>query len=374
MKALFLVFHGLEAHGIHKKIVSQVNALRSCGIDTQICSLTIDAHGFHKRVTGNAVLDHFGKGVIAKIKKRVCYKNVIRYIDHNNIRIVYIRSAHNANPFLICLLKKLKKMGVKCLLEIPTYPYDQEYINVSYQEHIGFFFDKLFRRHLARQMDRIITFSDHKTIFGVPTINISNGVDFEQIKVKENTQKHANKVRLIGVAEIHFWHGFDRVLNGLADYYREPRDVKVFFDIVGDGIPEELDKLKRIIAANNLEGYVTMCGPKIDEGLDQLFEKADMGIASLGRHRSGITRIKPLKNREYAARGMAFVYSEIDDDFEGMPYVMKAPADDTPLNIEQVIQFFYANRLSPAEIRSTVIDKLSWNVQMRKVIETVNKI
>ncbi len=35
-----------------------------------------------------------------------------------------------------------------------------------------------------------------------------------------------------------------------------------------------------------------------------------MGIASLGRHRNGITRIKTLKNREYAARGIPFVYSE----------------------------------------------------------------
>lgn len=50
-----------------------------------------------------------------------------------------------------------------------------------------------------------------------------------------------------------------------------------------------------------------------------------MGIASLGRHRNGITRIKTLKNREYAARGIPFVYSENDSDFDGMPYVMKAP-------------------------------------------------
>ncbi len=36
-----------------------------------------------------------------------------------------------------------------------------------------------------------------------------------------------------------------------------------------------------------------------------------------------IFKIKTLKNREYAARGIPFIYSEIDDDFENMPYIIK---------------------------------------------------
>ncbi|MEG2480028.1 MAG: hypothetical protein RSA50_07120, partial [Mucinivorans sp.] len=43
---------------------------------------------------------------------------------------------------------------------------------------------------------------------------------------------------------------------------------------------------------------------------DDLFEQADIAIGSLARHRSGITTIKTLKNREYAARGIPFIYSE----------------------------------------------------------------
>ena len=70
--------------------------------------------------------------------------------------------------------------------------------------------------------------------------------------------------------------------------------------------------------------------------LDQLFSKADMGIGSLGRHRSGITHIKTLKNREYAARGIPFVYSEIDADFDHCNYVLKVPANETPINIHGI--------------------------------------
>ena len=46
MKALFVVFHGFSAHsGISKKIFAQCEALRRCGVDTQLCYIRIDADG-----------------------------------------------------------------------------------------------------------------------------------------------------------------------------------------------------------------------------------------------------------------------------------------------------------------------------------------
>lgn len=66
-----------------------------------------------------------------------------------------------------------------------------------------------------------------------------------------------------------------------------------------------------------------------------MFNQCDFGIGSLGRHRSGIDKIKTLKNREYAARGIPFIYSETDEDFEQMPYVLKAPADESPIDIKK---------------------------------------
>ena len=121
-----------------------------------------------------------------------------------------------------------------------------------------------------------------------------------------------------------------------------------------------------------LNEYVAFHGTRTGDELDLLFEKADMGVASLGRHRSNITSMKSLKNREYAARGIPFVYSETDDDFEKMPYILKAPADDSPLDIGEVVAFYYSQNLEPVKIRNTIIDTLSWNVQMRKVIDNCN--
>lgn len=178
-------------------------------------------------------------------------------------------------------------------------------------------------------------------------------------------------MNLIGVAEIHFWHGFDRVIKGMYEYYKKPHAEKVYFDVVGDGALSEMNMLKLLVKNSGLEKYVKFHGNQSGKELDELFEQADFGIASLGRHRSGITKIKTLKNREYAARGIPFIYSEIDEDFENMPYVMKASADDSPLDIQKIIDFDKTLKLTPSEIRESIVKTLSWKVQMQKVIDEI---
>ena len=108
------------------------------------------------------------------------------------------------------------------------------------------------------------------------------------------------------------------------------------------------------------------------EDLDHLFNSCDFGIGSLGRHRVGIDKIKTLKNREYAARGIPFVYSETDTDFDQKPYVLKVPADETPIDINHIIQFYKGLSTTPIEIRES-IRNLSWKNQMEIVLKEVFK-
>ena len=99
----------------------------------------------------------------------------------------------------------------------------------------------------------------------------------------------------------------------------------------------------------------------------------DPSKASLARHRSGIYNIKTLKNREYAARGFGFVYSETDDDFDRMPYTLKVPADESPVSIPALIEFCQHMTVTPREIRDS-IRHLSWEEQMKKVYEQIVRI
>lgn len=93
--------------------------------------------------------------------------------------------------------------------------------------------DRCFRRKLAAQLDGIVTFSDAETIFGGHTIRISNGIDFDAIPQKITRNDTSRELHLIGVAEVHYWHGFDRIIKGMADYYATHPSYKVYFHIVG---------------------------------------------------------------------------------------------------------------------------------------------
>jgi len=374
MKILFLIFHGFSDYsGISKKIFSQVEGLKENGHKVMLCYYTIDEAGHRKRMIDKSVLDDYGCGIFAPIKKRICYNAIVNSIIQNNIELVYIRSDHNANPFTIHFLKRLKQNGIRTAMEIPTYPYDNEYKDKNLRSRFELFTDKLFRKKLVKQLNGVVTFSNFTTIFGGKAINISNGINFNQVKIKHYINDTSKQLNLVGVAEVHNWHGFDRVIKGLINYYKKPQLYKVFFHIIGGIGPVEKKEYEQLVRDNKLEKYVIFHGSKFGKELDRFFELSDMGIGSLARHRSQIYEIKTLKNREYAARGIPFIYSEKDDDFENMPYILKAPADESPIGIENLISFYKKQDTNPQKIRES-IQHLSWKNQMREVlIQTFNK-
>ena len=86
-----------------------------------------------------------------------------------------------------------------------------------------------------------------------------------------------------------------------------------------------------------------------DAGVGAAFCKAALEGASLNVY----INTKSMKNREYAARGFGFIYSETDDDFERMPYILKAPADETPIEISKIITFCKKQTIPPQAVSYT---------------------
>lgn len=276
----------------------------------------------------------------------------------------------------------MKKAGIHAVTEIPTYPYDAEFVGFSRMTRLNLKIDQTFRNALYQQMDAVVTFSDAKVIFGQRTINISNGVDFDSIPLHEPLPMN-HELHLIGVAEVHYWHGFDRLIAGLGEYYKHstlhtPHSTfkQVIFHIVGGVGPSEMyDSMHapgfhELIEKYGIQDKVIFHGQLFGQALDDVFNQCQFAIGSLARHRSGITNIKTLKNREYATRGIPFIYSEQDTDFDHQPYVLKAPADESPINIHQIIDFVDANQFNPEDIRKSV-EQLSWKIQMQQVVDAV---
>lgn len=372
MKILFLVYHGFsDESGISKKIHYQVKGLRQNGHNVHLCYYDFDSRGHRCRYVGDNVIADYGTGAIAALRSRIDLGCIYRYCIENGIEMVYARSFMNASPVIVRLFDRLKKAGIKCVTEIPTYPYDSEFKGYPLKYKIPLYIDKMFRNALAAKMEAIVTFSNEERIFGQRTIRISNGIDLESIPL-HNPHKQTD-IHLIAVAEIHYWHGFDRLVAGLGEYYKSnPNGRKVYFHVVG----WEDDRgttsngyltVEQMAIRYGIEKYIINHGKLFGNELDDVFNQCTFAIGSLGRHRSGITDIKTLKNREYAARGISFIYSENDSDFDDKPYVIKAPADESPVNVQEIICYIDNHDFNPAEIRKTV-EHLSWKYQMEKVI------
>ena len=372
MKILFLVYHGFsEASGISKKIHYQVKGLRENGHDVRLCYYGFAENGHRCRYVDDRVIQDYGMGKLAGLRQRLSYNCIFDYCIREKIELVYARCFQNANPWLICFFKKLKKMGVHSVTEIPTYPYDDEFKNFELKMRAELFFDQVFRRKLYAQMDALVTFSNAEEIFGQRTIRISNGVDFDSIPLHQPSYINcqSSELHLIGVAEVHPWHAFDRVLTGLG-YYKGSK--KVYFHIVGGVHPYHMKHIfLPLIEKYHLQDRILFHGQLFGDELTNVFNLCQFAIGSLGRHRSGVTDIKTLKNREYATRGIPFIYSENDSDFDQQPYILKAPADESPIDIQKIIDFVNSFKIQPIEIRNSV-QHLTWKIQMQKVVDSIN--
>ena len=377
MKILFLIYHGFsEYSGISKKIRYQIKGLRENGHEVHVCTYFIREDGHRVRmIDDDVVIEDYGSGQWAAIKQRFSFKRLTDYVIENGFEFVYARSFHNANPATVKMFKRFKAYGIASVIEIPTYPYDQEYSGTSsWENKIKLMLDKLYRKKLASQTDAIVTFTNDKEIFGQRTVCISNGIDYDHIPMQKKLPHPDNEIHLIGVAEVHYWHGYDRLIAGLGEYYKQKRKKIVYFHVVGGVANSEMydsvhaQGFHELIVKYGIEKYVIFHGQKFGDELDSLFNQADFAIGSLARHRSGITYIKTLKNREYAARGIPFIYSETDEDFEQMPYIIKAPADESPVCLDEIVKFLENRQFEPEDIRRS-IGHLTWSEQMKKVVD-----
>ena len=80
MKILYFTYHGFSEHsGISKKMHYQIKAMQELGHQVDVCSYDFDEQGNRIRWINDQILQNYGKGKLAAIKKRIDYKAVAQY-------------------------------------------------------------------------------------------------------------------------------------------------------------------------------------------------------------------------------------------------------------------------------------------------------
>lgn len=293
---------------------------------------------------------------------------------------LYIRAIIPCNKSLISFLKKIKntKQECKILWEIPTYPYDHEM--TTFKNKLFLYIDKKNRKQLQKVIDYIVTFSEDNEIWGTKTLHITNGVDINRIPIIQRKVIKKNEINLIAVAQFYFWHGYDRLIEGLHNYYSstEKKDIIVNLHLVGT--ITHVDYKEIVCRYPELEKHVIFYGEKTGVDLDNCFNIADIGICSLGCHRKGsYGKSSELKSREYLSRGLPIISSlSIDIIPDNNEYLLKISEDDSAINIDKIIDFYkkiYSNKKQSeviAEIRSFAEEKCTMEYGMKEVSDYLN--
>ncbi|MFC5541586.1 glycosyltransferase [Ureibacillus suwonensis] len=354
MNGLYLVYGDIKGSlGVKKKVKAQVDALNSLGINCDLFKVQSFPNKYRK--------------VLQRLPYGLTYKKWIDCEKIKDLDFLYIRKPIIDYQF-IQDLKKIKKTksNIKILLEIPTFPYDQELSRfVDYPLLIK---ERINRKKLIEYVDRIITFSDDDEIFNIKTIKTQNGININEIKLRKISTKD-NVINLLAVASVQKWHGYDRLIKGIADYYKKNPKIEVHFYLVGDG--KELPILKKLTENLNVSKYIHFEGFKSGNELDKFYNICHIGIGSLGLHRIGLTHASTLKNREYCAKGLPFIITAYDNDFPGnFKYVYKLPQNEQPINIESIIDFYksiYNEKNFTLKMREYAENYLSWEAKMKPV-------
>lgn len=370
MKILYLTSGEInEFNGVSKKILSQVRAFENKGYEIKLCNVIQRGNFLYQEIyQQNIYLKKTINNTLGRQYLLYSYNKILSYIIKENIDIIYIRYACNASPSFINFLKNLKKRKICILLEIATYPYDEEISkNGNFLKKIKYKIEKKYRMFLKNYVDRIITFSNDNEIFGIKTIKISNGIDINRISLVNN-KKLENEINFLGVAQLAFWHGFDRFILSMSEYYKNKPLKVIKFHVVGDGDKKVVEKLKELVKNYNLENYVIFYGFKSGKDLDKIYNKTNIAIGSLGIHRLNLKEVQPLKNREYCAKGLPFVISFNDPNFRNKEFVYKVSNDEKLFDINEIIAWYKNLKISPEKMRE-YSKQFTWDIQIGKVAE-----
>jgi hypothetical protein len=347
--------------GVQKKILAQKDVFERELGPTSL---------FHTSDTGvvcnGKLIRKFGTGRMAhRMQHMVHFHRVVASaIESSPLDFCYIRY-QRSGPGFLSMLRRMRRSNpsMAIFVEMPSFPYHTE--ETTTRERILGGVDRVFRPHMVATVDRIVTFSRRDEILGIPTVQTDNGTDVDAVKVLPAA--HGSPIRLLGLANLSFWHGYDRVIEGMALY----KGNDVVFDIVGSG--RELPRLKADAVRLGIEERVIFHGTLTGDGLDRVMEGAHIGISSIGMHRLDV-ETSNLKSREFCARGLPFVMGYPDSDFSTeLPFVYHAPADDSPLDIGALLEFRTQLQNSipefPQKMRAYAEEKLSWGAKLAPVVE-----
>lgn len=360
MRILYIALCDLWANGgigVKNKVFSQLKSLENNN-ETYLVTLKDMILCTFKY---NELID---KNVVLSIQS--IYGYIEEFVERQEIKMIFLRYSQT-NVWLNKFLKNMKRKNKVVVIDFPTVPYDEEIKGrVELEE------DKAYRGGLKKYVEYSTNYNGLDTVFGIPSIKFHNGINLEDIPLKKETE--SKDIRLIAVATMYFWHGYDRLIRGMADYYNiEPGGQKVYLTLVGCG--KEVPRYEDLIRENRLEKYIKLVGIKKDEALSKEFDNADIAVGALGMFRKNMKEDSSIKTKEYCARGIPMVIGSNDLAFrEELEFIYRVPNNNDNIDIYGILDFYakYYKTGNKNMIRNYAEKYLTWDIQFERLFAKIN--
>jgi hypothetical protein len=354
--------------GVKKKVLSQMKIFQEHFNSQLVCV----ENGFIKVNYGQ---ESYFLALNGLNKRKLFYEELNKLTSKSDI--IYIRYSLS-DPYFIRFLELARQKNKFVFLEFPTFPYIYEIKPANLKSVLVFILDRIYFKKLFNYCDYFVVYNRGSLSLKEKVIEVENGVDVKSVplKRKRSSEELEKTLNLIGIGNISFWHGYDRIIKGMREYYlNKNSDIKVNFNIVGAG--EELNRLKRMVQGYNLKEYINFYGPIEGEVLNKIFDNNDVAVGSLGLHRKKNENASSLKTREYCARGIPFIDSGYDPDFpEGIKFRLKVESNDESIEMMEIIKFMRSlSKVNYSEeMRNYAMNNLDWKVKMSPIINIMKNI
>lgn len=376
-KILFIMKYPLtESYSILQKFDGQMQAVRNLGYDVFYISFDKDYlylnHGNEKKPIKRTT---WGKSRLYfhLLSFYDIYTAANKLIKGMRFDVVYFRYGP-LNLFGNRLFKTAKKYS-KLVVEIPTFPSDREKQKTALRRAY-LKYSNIWWKLSAPNISLFSLIGEKADAYlNVPAINISNGIAVEKVPLKSHG-KDDGKIHLLAVASMCDWHGYDRVIRGLAQW-KDPEKANYILDLAGRDGDGSLERWKKLTRELHLEENVVFHGHVTGDALTDLFETATVGVCSLGMYRKGFAFSSELKLREYMARGLPFICAHADTDTpEDMPWCLKIDNNDSPVPMDKVKDF--ACRVKGDEslsktMRAYALKNMTWESQFKEIFKRLEE-
>ena len=388
---MYFAFVSANFGGVEQKIIAQFDALYAIGAKIHLFLVSSFSPGetfaseIEKRSYANILTNSSSRIRNPWIRRKEKFDLITSELSHHNPKstIVYLRYPL-ADPLFLRFLKINKvfrfvtehqEIENKLRLGILTENFLEDIFDFVYGKAVR---NKItgFVGVSSQYLNNQISYLNRNIRSNKFFLVNGNGIDTSKFCVRKNILFDKQSLKLLFVGSGFKYQGLHRILISLENYYSSNFKVRIIVHVAG--ISRGKTYLKKYLRNPIVSESIVFHGFIPPHEIDRLADNCHLAINSLSLHQIGIKTASTLKSREYFARGIPFITSSYDDDFDNKyPYILKVSGNENPFDIQDLINLalkLNTDSKHPQKMRQYAIENLDWSLKMKKLIAFLNEI